>query len=40
MAKSIGSVRKISFGKRKKGKAKKSNGPKDKSTKRYRGQGR
>lgn len=32
--------RKISFGKRKGGKAKKSKGPKDKSVSKYRGQGR
>lgn len=31
---------KLTFGKRKGGKAKKHNGPKDKPTKRYRGQGR
>jgi hypothetical protein len=31
---------KVSFGKRKGGKAKKSNGPKDKPTKKYRGQGK
>ena len=40
MAKSIGNTRKLTFGKRKGGKPKKSNGPKDKPTKRYRGQGR
>jgi len=40
MAKAIGSVRKISFGKRKKGKAKKSYGPTEQKPKRYRGQGR
>ncbi len=32
--------RKISFGKRKKGKAAKSKGPKDKKISKYRGQGR
>ena len=32
--------RKTTFGKRKGGKAKKHNGPKDKPTKRYKGQGR
>jgi hypothetical protein len=32
--------RKISFGKRKKGKAAKSKGPKDKKLSKYRGQGR
>lgn len=32
--------RKISFGKRKKGKAAKSKGPKDKKVSKYRGQGR
>lgn len=31
---------KTTFGKRKKGKAQKSNGPKDKPTKSYKGQGR
>jgi len=43
MAKVRGSakeVRKITFGKRKNGKAKKSRGPKDKKTSQYRGQGR
>lgn len=33
-------TRKVSFGKRKGGKAKKSKGPKDKSVSKYRGQGR
>jgi hypothetical protein len=32
--------RKISFGKRKKGKAQKSRGPKDKPVSKYRGQGK
>jgi hypothetical protein len=32
--------RKISFGKRRKGKAQKSKGPKDKSVSKYQGQGR
>jgi hypothetical protein len=32
--------RKISFGKRRKGKAQKSKGPKDKPVSKYRGQGR
>ena len=40
MAKSIKESRKQTFGKRKGGKPKKHNGPKDKPTKRYRGQGR
>lgn len=42
MAKSKGSgaIAKISFGKRRNGKAKKSSGPKDKSVSKYRGQGR
>jgi hypothetical protein len=40
MAKSVGNSRKISFGKRKGGKAKKTNGPKDKAVKKYRAQGR
>ncbi len=42
MAKSKGNStnQKTSFGKRKGGKPKKSNGPKDKPTKKYRGQGR
>lgn len=34
------SSNKISFGKRKGGKAEKFSGPKDKATKKYRGQGR
>jgi hypothetical protein len=33
-------ARKISFGKRKKGKAQKSKGPKDKPVSKYQGQGR
>ena len=42
MAKSLSSkeARKITFGKRKGGKPKKHHGPKEKPTKRYRGQGR
>jgi hypothetical protein len=41
MAKSIrGESRKVTFGKRKGGKAKKSRGPKDKKVSKYRGQGR
>jgi len=39
-SKSSGESRKISFGKRKGGKAKKSSGPKDKAVSKYRGQGR
>lgn len=35
-----GDSRKLTFGKRKGGKAKKSNGPKDKNVSKYRGQGR
>jgi len=35
-----GEARKISFGKRKKGKAQKTQGPKDKPESKYRGQGR
>ena len=38
-AKSASSSQKISFGKRKGGKASKTSGPKDKPTKKYRGQG-
>jgi hypothetical protein len=38
--KSLGEARKVTFGKRKGGKAAKSRGPKDKSVSRYRGQGR
>ena len=40
MAKSINNTRKTTFGKRKGGKPKKHNGPKDKPTSKYRGQGR
>jgi hypothetical protein len=40
MAKSIGNNNKISFGKRRVGKYKKSNGPKEAPTKRYKGQGK
>lgn len=39
MAKSTNDARKITFGKRKGGKARKSSGPKDKSVSKYRGQG-
>lgn len=39
-SKSSGEARKISFGKRKSGKAKKSSGPKDKKVSKYRGQGK
>jgi hypothetical protein len=35
-----GESRKISFGKRKKGRAQKTQGPKDKAESKYRGQGR
>jgi len=38
--KSTGESRKITFGKRKGGKAKKSSGPKDRKSSKYRGQGR
>jgi hypothetical protein len=38
--KSLGEARKVTFGKRKGGKAAKSRGPKDKSVSRYRGQGK
>lgn len=38
--KSTTGARKVSFGKRKGGKAKKSSGPKDKPVKKYQGQGR
>lgn len=34
------SSRKVSFGKRKKGKAKKTSGPKEKAVSKYKGQGR
>ena len=40
MAKSITAANKVSFGKRKTGKAAKSKGPKDKNMYKYRGQGR
>ena len=39
-AKSAGSSQKVSFGKRKGGKASKFQGPKDKPVSKYRGQGR
>jgi hypothetical protein len=39
-SKSSGESRKISFGKRKKGKATKTKGPKDKKVSKYRGQGK
>jgi hypothetical protein len=39
-AKSSGSNNKVTFGKRKGGKATKSKGPKDKKISKYRGQGR
>jgi len=38
--KSLGESRKITFGKRKGGKARKSNGPKVRKASKYRGQGR
>lgn len=40
MAKSVGNSNKVSFGKRRNGKAQKTKGPKDKSTKPYKGQGK
>ena len=40
LKKSTSDTRKISFGRRKGGKAKKSKGPKDKSVSKYAGQGR
>lgn len=40
MSKQKGNATKITFGKRKTGKAKKTQGPKDKPTKPYRAQGR
>ena len=40
MAKAVSSSRKITFGKRKGGKARKSSGPKDKAVSKYQGQGR
>jgi hypothetical protein len=39
MAKTSSDVRKVTFGVRRKGKAKKSNGPKEKAVSKYRGQG-
>jgi hypothetical protein len=39
-SKALGDSRKITFGKRKGGKAAKSKGPKDRKTSKYRGQGR
>lgn len=39
MKKSITSNKPVTFGKRKKGKAQKSRGPKDKHVKKYKGQG-
>jgi len=39
-SKSAGESRKITFGKRKGGKAKKSSGPKERKVSKYRGQGR
>ena len=39
-SKSSGESRKISFGKRKAGKASKTRGPKDKKVSKYRGQGK
>jgi hypothetical protein len=39
-AKAAGESRKLTFGKRKKGKAQKSKGPKDKHIKKYKGQGK
>jgi hypothetical protein len=38
--KSLGESRKITFGKRKGGKAKKSSGPKERKVSKYRGQGK
>lgn len=40
MKKSAADLKKITFGKRKSGKAKKSSGPKDKKVSKYRGQGK
>lgn len=40
MAKALANSNKISFGKRKTGKYKKSSGPKDKSVSKYRAQGK
>jgi hypothetical protein len=39
MAKSVNTSRKITFGVRKKGRARKTKGPKDKNISKYRGQG-
>lgn len=39
MAKAASESKKLTFGKRKKGKAQKSRGPKDKPVSKYRGQG-
>jgi hypothetical protein len=39
MAKTSSDARKVTFGVRRKGKAKKSNGPKEKAVSKYRGQG-
>jgi len=39
MAKAGSELRKVSFGKRRKGKAQKRKGPKDKQVSKYRGQG-
>lgn len=40
MAKSAAEAKKINFGKRRRGKAQKRKGPKDKATSKYRGQGK
>jgi hypothetical protein len=40
MAKGVSSATKVTFGKRKGGKARKGSGPKDKAVSKYRGQGR
>lgn len=40
MAKSNSEIRKVTFGRRKGGKARKSKGPKDKKVSKYQGQGR
>ena len=40
MAKATGTLTKLSFGKRKSGKAQKTRGPKQKSVSKYRGQGK
>lgn len=39
MAKSTSDIRKVTFGRRKGGKPRKSKGPKDKAVSKYRGQG-